>query len=1026
MDFPQRRKKAATYGKSSRNTGFKLFNEAPSPEKPRLSKPSWTAGKGYSISSRQDVAPARDAPAKAKPDSMSIFDMPSSDEDLSQPSKPVAKKAPAKKTAPRAVAIAENVSSEDSASEQLHKEVAAAEAKKPFRRRSPSVNRPAQKPVGKEASTGGDQVVRRDPVVLIRGPRRETAKETSGKRSRDLIETSEDDIRAAGAVHGRPNKTIKSVRATSPQRQEPTRPATGSSTDELAGPSQREDAKPAKKARPTTVVMGIRPARLQKNESENASSNQTGTLKSSATSATSATQAVRLARARRSESNPTVARASVQKGKSAPTLLQKMLPSPETKPSSPAESPQSPTSPESPSDDEDEDDEAPTPTTPPGRTSKSPFGTVTPRQQKAWSKLLDEDDAATGSPSALNLNELKITHSVRPRRTMLQRSSSDMTDTVGNRRRRLIDTLKQDTDSEEESDEDESMTDADEQTFPKVEKISSNRAPAGPSSRSSQRTGTISSFSQEAASSQTSVPGNAGPKLTYARTRSYLNESSLEDELLLGLPSFETLGPSRRAPTQVDLDELEDGTSGMRNIYELRAAGTARRVVDDIENLLDDIEEKKANPLSRRRSALMELCTKLNDKSYVSRMVDHSLDSRLFHFCGATTDPILGFLVACAMKFMVLAEAPKTSVAAMYSAGCLRMLAGLLKYDSDITKIARERHSNMSKVAQGMLIDFRLQVAKSIWPEESLDVVSPRAVALKSLESVVRKLRESGNSEDVLGFRAFADVAALAKDPAHKLASGRASPSDVALLELTLSILESGSLNASAWTNSSTDADASMGQLATSIDAVISTGSSLTDQLEALALRLTLNLTNNNPEVCNVFALPILVQNLLRSIGNRCRALGTPLDEEEHIRTLDRLILTLGVMINLAEFSNEARVASMKDGDGLLNSLVRSFLDGMERAAQADSMEESQSSVAYGYLAVLLGNLCQTWVVREKVRARLPGQRLDVLIHAVEEFIFVHQKVDKEAFDGEEGREVWANYTARLQGVIDRLQGRQT
>ncbi|KAF4543553.1 Wings apart-like protein [Lasiodiplodia theobromae] len=702
-----------------------------------------------------------------------------------------------------------------------------------------------------------------------------------------------------------------------------------------------------------------------------------------------------------------------------------MLPSPETKPSSPDESPHSPESSDSSDEDEEEEDEAPTPATPPGRTSESPFGAVTPRQHTAWSKLLD--DTTTGSPSALNFDELKLNQAVKPRRkAMLQRSSSDMTHTTGNRRPRLIDTLKQDSESEEESNDDEAMTDADETHFTKHERSSPNQAPAGPSSKSSQHTGTASSFSQEATSSQTSVPGNAGPKLTYARTRSYLNENSLEDELLLGLPSLESLGPSRRARVQDDLDELEDGGGGMRSIHELRAGGRALRVADDIEHLVGDTEEKKANPPARRRSALMELCTKLADKSYVTRMVDGGLDSRLFHFCGATTDPILGFLVACAMKLMVSAEVPKSSVAAMYSAGCLRMLAGLLKLDSDIAKIARERRNNMSKYAQGELVKFRSQVMNSIWPEEHLEVVSPRAIALKSLEAVIRKLRESRNTDDLLGFRAFADVAALAKDPAHKLASGFASPSDTAFLELTLSILESASLNASAWTNSSTDADASMGQLAGSIDAVLGSGPSLTEQLEPLALRLTLNVTNNNPEVCNVFARPTLVQNLLRSIDNRCQALATPLNEEEHVKTLDRLILTLGAMINLAEFSNEARVASMKDGDGLLNSLVRSFLEGMERAAQADSMEESQSSVAYGYLAVLLGNLCQTWAVREKVRARLPQQRLDVLIHAVEEFIFVHQKVDKEEFDGEEGREVWANYTARLQGVIYRLQGRHT
>ncbi|KAH7051270.1 wings apart-like protein regulation of heterochromatin-domain-containing protein [Macrophomina phaseolina] len=732
----------------------------------------------------------------------------------------------------------------------------------------------------------------------------------------------------------------------------------------------------------------------------------------------SATQAARLARARRNESQSTVVRAVAQKGKSAPILLQKMLPSPETKPSSPAESPVSPSSPDMP--EGEEDDDLLTPATPPGRASKSPIGTVTPKQHKAWSNLLEEAD--TASPSALNLNGLKITQSVKPPRAMLQRSSSDMTHTAGSRRRRLIDTLKQNRDSDGESDEDETMADLD---YTTLHRSAKPHHPDG-SSKASQRTESASGFSQEASSSQNSAPAGSGPKLTYARTRSYLNEATLEDELLLGLPSLDSLGPSRRVKPDNDIEDLEEGGSGMRNIHELRAAGTARRVVDDVENLLDDIEEKKANSLSRRRSALMELCSKLTDKAYISRMVDHGLDSRLFHFCGSTTDPILGFLVACAMKFMILAEAPKTSVSAMHSAGCLRTLAGLLKLDSDIAKVAKERRTNMSKVAQGMLGEFRSLIIKTIWLEDAPQVVSPRVVALQSLESVVRKLRENGNSEDLLGFRAFADVAELVNHPARQLASGAASISDTTLLELTLSILESGSLNASAWSNSSTDTDASMYQLARSIDAVLGAGPSLTERLEALSLRLTLNLTNNNPEVCAVFASPTLVQNMLQSIDGRCQALGTQLEEEEHMKTLDRLILSLGAMINLAEFSHEARVASMKNGDGLLHSLVRSFLEGMERAAQADCMEESQSSVAYGYLAVLLGNLCQTWAVREKIRAKLPQQRLDVLIRAVEEFIFVHQRVDKEALGGEEGREVWANYTARLQGVIDRLEGRAT
>jgi hypothetical protein len=93
--------------------------------------------------------------------------------------------------------------------------------------------------------------------------------------------------------------------------------------------------------------------------------------------------------------------------------------------------------------------------------------------------------------------------------------------------------------------------------------------------------------------------------------------------------------------------------------------------------------------------------------------------------------------------------------------------------------------------------------------------------------------------------------------------------------------------------------------------------------------------------------------------------------------------------------------------------------------SQADSMEESHSSVATGYLTVLLGNLCLNDHVHSEVRRRLPGERTTVLVDAVQEFIRYNEKVDrdlKDAFEGEEGQETWENFTRRLQAVVDRLK----
>lgn len=87
-------------------------------------------------------------------------------------------------------------------------------------------------------------------------------------------------------------------------------------------------------------------------------------------------------------------------------------------------------------------------------------------------------------------------------------------------------------------------------------------------------------------------------------------------------------------------------------------------------------------------------------------------------------------------------------------------------------------------------------------------------------------------------------------------------------------------------------------------------------------------------------------------------------------------------------------------------------------------MEESQSSVTIGYLTVLLGNLCLNEAVRLKVRAHLPGKRIDVLVQKIKEFVLYNQRVDKmtSQFGGGEGSETLRNFTARLMLVVERLE----
>jgi hypothetical protein len=88
-------------------------------------------------------------------------------------------------------------------------------------------------------------------------------------------------------------------------------------------------------------------------------------------------------------------------------------------------------------------------------------------------------------------------------------------------------------------------------------------------------------------------------------------------------------------------------------------------------------------------------------------------------------------------------------------------------------------------------------------------------------------------------------------------------------------------------------------------------------------------------------------------------------------------------------------------------------------------VEASRTNVPYGYLALLLVNLCQNARVRALVLGRLRGGQLGALFAAAEEFIAINQQTDRELLAGGGGGAdggVQESYTRRLLGMVDRLK----
>ncbi|KAK3080724.1 hypothetical protein LTS18_013761 [Coniosporium uncinatum] len=964
-NVPQRRKKMATYGKATRRPLSTLHAGDSSPEAPKKTEAVPTKGHGrLGVSEKSTNGTSkgklvRPDPTKAVGTASAIFDVPSSDED-------------------------------------------------DYATVSPARRKPA--PTSRDRSTTSGQ------ISGVTSPGNETASDATPASKKRKRGSAEPEVQLQQEL----DTYVRSTIDTNGQEKGATKGSRANRVRQAAGGFSQKNRLQNKKAadgsRPRPVRNAVRDIVQETKRSPEGSSSPRVVIETRSP--------------HKPVSRPGRSRPHIKQGLSAPASLQQMLSTDdeqidERSRRQPLQLPSTP-----PRSDPMDLDESDLPDTPPQQdmdpaATPTPIESVTPRQHKAWSGLLGS--TATDSPSKLGMSRLRI-RGASSSLAALARSSSDIPQTTHTRYVRLVDTLKEnapidDEDGSSELDSElQDSSQAAEQIIDDPADIMEVDAPKGPVTQ-------------------------AGPRFTYSQQRSYLQESNPGDEM------FDFLMPSPEVPkasqhssknvsqsqsTQNDSDQ-EESQGAIRSVHELKAAGGNVRFVDDFEHLLNDVQDRSKTATSRRRSAILELATKFIDKTYVGRMIDQGLDVRLIKACEGLQDTIFNFTFLAGIAFIADAGVSLSALRHIHRSECMGTITALLDVDTDIKSIAKDRKSNMSKVAQGSVGDFRGIIQESaIWTDKP-EVVSPRVVALKSLELLVRKMREAGSSDELLAEPLITKLISI--DELNLASAPTSAPQTLFLVELALSTLESGSVTSVTSKRKSSWTPSLHKRLVALLPPLLTSSTNdANSRIEPLALRLTLNLTNNNPRVCDIFAAPALIADISCMVTQRFDLLRTSdLSDEARIATVDRLILTLGALINLAEFSDRARSAVLlptSDNNGdhnndaasippspPVNGLVTAFRAGRDRAAEADSLESSHINVAHGYLAVLLGNLCQNDEVRREVRRQLPGQRLDGLVEAVEEFILYHRKVDMEgSFEGEEGKDMWICWTERLGGVVGRLR----
>jgi hypothetical protein len=443
-----------------------------------------------------------------------------------------------------------------------------------------------------------------------------------------------------------------------------------------------------------------------------------------------------------------------------------------------------------------------------------------------------------------------------------------------------------------------------------------------------------------------------GPKITYARQRSFLSEASVLADLeqektpdLLALPQkydFKDRVSNTSAPAKVISTIIEDensttGSGAVRSIHELRQAGGNVRFQGMVDSIFDDFEDEK-NPASRRRGGLIQLCHKLMDYQFTGQFLENGLDKRLSDCFSKPVDTILSSLVICAYALLLSAGPASNSTLYCCCPTMLELAPPTLEADEDIRLLAKSRRISTSRAERASLEDLCEQILKSkIWPDTPPLHLSPQMITLRCLEMAVRKVRERGERIEIISTTILDQLVKILLRKSGELQDSHTLPDDLLPLELVFSILESYTVEMSNLDLIQESSLKQLSQLGPFLSFLTREDNTRYRQLQILDTRLILNVTNNNPTLCEDFATVELISALVGIILSKFGFMSEEFLGEKREAVLDIVILALGTLINLTEWSETSRKLVLRSPDSsttFIDSLLKLFTDGLSAVSE--------------------------------------------------------------------------------------------
>lgn len=473
-------------------------------------------------------------------------------------------------------------------------------------------------------------------------------------------------------------------------------------------------------------------------------------------------------------------------------------------------------------------------------------------------------------------------------------------------RRRLIDTLvqqkahtaRESSNSQEPDDTDIAAASA---ASPTIEMESSMQS-------------TSASMSQPPINAESAAPMTPGPRITYSRQRSMLAEQEdILSDIHMGSGGSQSLNgnsqnrrgyaPSLKSFESSMAEEFEDDSQtapAIRSVHELRQAGASKRFMDEIDDLSDRITTISAKP-SIRRSALLELLDKVQDRTFLRHFLSSGAEHKMLATMSEETDSVCGFLLGSVILLLLHQTTAKIPAARLVGLGFVPFCRRLLQTNESIVSIAKQRKTNMSKTAAATTADcHRKLLDLSLWADARPKSLSPRTVGLACLVLFLPQMPGKASPQTYISKDMVEELFFILKSCiAPSLEMGNTT----ALCDLLLSTSLLGhfympdvsALDQPQW------GPEYLREICCLATKLLVLEGKETASLRKVVLSLALNITNNNGHATNIFATQDFMQTILRSICTEFDQVSDATSEIDRLASLDALILMLGITINLVE-----------------------------------------------------------------------------------------------------------------------------